>query len=63
MAGRVAGADGLARSPAVAAQRTVRSLVPGLRSTGVVDDRPLARPVRPDVLSRLNVTVPGGETG
>ncbi|MFC6988596.1 nitrous oxide reductase family maturation protein NosD [Haloplanus sp. GCM10025708] len=44
---RVAGAPTLARSPAVAALRGLQDVVPGLRGTGVVDNRPLSRPVRP----------------
>jgi nitrous oxidase accessory protein NosD len=57
--GRVDEADGapsLARSPAIATLRALQDSVPGLRATGVLDDAPLARPVRPETLAALNVT-------
>lgn len=52
--GSVAGAAVLAESPAVVAQRAIQGSVPGLRATGVVDDRPLSVPVRPTVLERVD---------
>ncbi|WP_255199021.1 right-handed parallel beta-helix repeat-containing protein [Halorarius litoreus] len=40
------GAPTLARSPALASIRQLQQLMPGLRGAGVVDTKPLARPVR-----------------
>ncbi|USZ69487.1 nitrous oxide reductase accessory protein NosL [Halorussus salilacus] len=54
--GDVPGASTLAQSPAQAAIRTLQGLVPGLRPTGVVDEAPLAEPVRPDALAETNRT-------
>lgn len=54
--GSVVGAETLARSPALAAIRALQSTVPGLRPTGVVDEAPLADPVRPGVVAELNET-------
>lgn len=52
--GRVPGAATLARSPVVSLLKTLQSLVPGLRATGVVDTAPRASPARPDRLSAVN---------
>jgi len=60
--GRTAGASVLAQSPATMARRTVRDTLPGLQATGAVDARPLAGPVRPDVLATVNRT-DGGVAG
>ncbi|MFB6171513.1 MAG: NosD domain-containing protein [Haloarculaceae archaeon] len=49
----VVGARTLAYSPAVAARRALQGAVPGLRTTGVVDTEPLARPARPTVVARI----------
>jgi nitrous oxidase accessory protein NosD len=49
------GAPTLARSPAVVLIRQLQRLVPGLQSAGVLDPRPLARPVRPDVVERMRM--------
>jgi nitrous oxidase accessory protein NosD len=54
--GRVAGAGTLARSPAVASLHALGDVLPGLQGTGVLDTRPLARPVRPAALAALNAT-------
>lgn len=51
---RVTGATTLAESPALAALRALQGAVPGLRATGVVDEAPLADPVRPEVLAELD---------
>jgi nitrous oxidase accessory protein NosD/nitrous oxide reductase accessory protein NosL len=48
---RVDGTPTLARSPAVAALRSLQDVVPGLRRTGVVDNRPLSRPVHPTAVN------------
>jgi parallel beta-helix repeat protein len=53
LVGRVGGARTLAHSPALGAVRALGEAVPGLRGTGAVDTAPLARPVRPDVVSAL----------
>ncbi|WP_128477159.1 NosD domain-containing protein [Halorussus pelagicus] len=45
------GAKTLAESPALSALRALQGLVPGLRPTGVVDEAPLAEPVRPGALA------------
>lgn len=47
---RAPGAPTLVRSPAVDTVRRLQALVPGLRSTGVIDPEPRATPVRPSVL-------------
>ncbi|MFB6155591.1 MAG: NosD domain-containing protein [Haloferacaceae archaeon] len=63
--GRVDRADGapsLARSPALATLRALQDSVPGLRATGVLDDAPRARPVRPETLGELNATATEAET-
>jgi nitrous oxidase accessory protein NosD/nitrous oxide reductase accessory protein NosL len=49
-AGRVPGASVLAQSPAVTTSRAATRTLPGLTSTGVLDTRPLASPVRPAVM-------------
>lgn len=54
LVGRVGAARTLAHSPAVAAVRALGDAVPGLRGTGAIDTAPLARPVRPDVVSTLD---------
>ncbi len=57
----VTGAKTLADSPALSALRALQGLVPGLRPTGVVDEAPLAEPVRPGALgdaTGANVTEP-----
>jgi nitrous oxidase accessory protein NosD/nitrous oxide reductase accessory protein NosL len=56
--GTASGAGTLAQSPALSAVRALQGVVPGLRPTGVVDEAPLAEPVRPAVVA--NVTA--GET-
>ncbi|MFB6082758.1 MAG: right-handed parallel beta-helix repeat-containing protein [Halorientalis sp.] len=48
----------LRESPAVTLLRSVRDRLPGLRASGVVDTAPLAEPVRPTVLARVNGTRP-----
>ncbi|MHB9285768.1 NosD domain-containing protein [Halobacteriales archaeon Cl-PHB] len=50
------GAATLSQSPAVSAIREFQSQVPGLRGSSIVDPAPLAEPVRPEILERLNVT-------
>lgn len=55
-ADRVAGATTLGRSPAASALRALQGVAPGLRPTGVVDEAPLADPVRPAALAALNET-------
>jgi len=47
----VSGAKTLANSPALSALRALQGVVPGLRPTGVVDEAPLADPVRPAVVA------------
>ncbi len=47
---RAPGAATLVRSPAVDAIRSLQELVPGLRSTGVIDPAPRATPTRPRAL-------------
>lgn len=59
--GQVGAARTLAHSPAVAAVRALGEAVPGLRGTGAIDTAPLARPVRPDIVARLNETTDGTE--
>jgi nitrous oxidase accessory protein NosD/nitrous oxide reductase accessory protein NosL len=59
---RVAGTDVLAQSPAVALWRSLSSVAPGLRATGVADYAPRARPVRPDVVERVAGDGPAGRT-
>jgi parallel beta-helix repeat protein len=54
LVGRMDAARTLAHSPAVAAVRALGDAVPGLRGTGAVDTAPLARPVRPEVVSALD---------
>lgn len=53
---RAPGATTLGRSPAVSALRALQGVAPGLRPTGVVDEAPLADPMRPDALAELNET-------
>jgi nitrous oxidase accessory protein NosD/nitrous oxide reductase accessory protein NosL len=48
-----AGSFALSRSPAVGTLRQFQQAVPGLRGSSVVDTGPLAGPVRPGVLERL----------
>ncbi|MDY7081808.1 MAG: NosD domain-containing protein, partial [Halobacteria archaeon] len=47
---RVPGASTLALSPAVDVVREFRDTVPGLRSTGVMDNSPRVRPVHPEII-------------
>ncbi|AQL44314.1 hypothetical protein BV210_17025 [Halorientalis sp. IM1011] len=48
----------LREAPAMQLVRSVQSRLPGLRSSGVVDTAPLAEPVRPDALERVNGSQP-----
>ncbi|WP_115862456.1 NosD domain-containing protein [Halorussus litoreus] len=50
--GDTPGAATLANSPSLTAIRALQGAVPGLRPTGVVDEAPLADPVRPAVVDR-----------
>jgi nitrous oxidase accessory protein NosD len=54
VAGHAAGGPTLARAPAVGLLRSLREVTPGLRSTGVMDYHPRARPVHPGRLDRLH---------
>lgn len=54
--GRTAGTATLARSPAVAALRSLTDAVPGLRTGGVVDISPRSTPANPELLERVNGT-------
>ncbi|WP_276299775.1 NosD domain-containing protein [Halorussus lipolyticus] len=47
----VSGAKTLADSPALSALRALQGVVPGLRPNGVVDEAPLADPVRPEIVA------------
>ncbi|WP_135306062.1 NosD domain-containing protein [Haloarcula amylovorans] len=47
------GGDTLVRSPAVAMLRALQTVVPGLRSSGVIDTAPLASPVSPQETAQL----------
>ena len=49
----VSGTRTLESSPAVAVLRGFRSVMPGLRSKGVMDQHPLARPTHPEVVARI----------
>ncbi|WP_137286481.1 NosD domain-containing protein [Halorussus salinisoli] len=49
----VSGATTLAESPVLTALRALQGVVPGLRPTGVVDEAPLADPVRPAVVANV----------
>ncbi|WP_458207981.1 NosD domain-containing protein [Haladaptatus sp. NG-SE-30] len=57
----VTGARTLADSPALAAIRALQGTVPGLRPTGIVDEAPLAEPVRPAVVANVTANGTGGE--
>ncbi|WP_336003212.1 NosD domain-containing protein [Halorientalis halophila] len=48
----------LRESPAVALLRSVQDRLPGLRTSGVLDTAPLAEPVRPNTLERVNGSEP-----
>jgi len=53
---RTDGASSLAQSPAMATLEALQDAVPGLRSTGILDDAPRSRPVRPGVLANETTT-------
>lgn len=53
--GRTAGAATLARSPAVAALRSLSDAVPGLKTGGVVDVAPRSSPANPALLERVGL--------
>ncbi|MFB6073238.1 MAG: NosD domain-containing protein [Halobacterium sp.] len=53
VAERATGAPTLARAPALQVLRKLQRRLPGLRFGGVVDERPLADPARPDIVERL----------
>ncbi|WP_121822010.1 NosD domain-containing protein [Halostella salina] len=55
----VPGTPTLARSPAVTFVRALQSVVPGIRSGGVVDDAPRARPARPGTVDRVTAAYDG----
>jgi nitrous oxidase accessory protein NosD/nitrous oxide reductase accessory protein NosL len=54
--GQVAGAETLARSPAVTGVHALEAVLPGLQNTGVIDLQPRTRPVRPETLAAVNTT-------
>lgn len=60
--GDVSGASTLANSPALAALRALQGAVPGLRPTGVVDEAPLAEPVRPEVVANVTANRTRGDS-
>lgn len=49
------GAATLSRSPAVVGLRTLEGTVPGMRTTGIVDEHPLAEPANPELLARAGI--------
>jgi nitrous oxidase accessory protein NosD/nitrous oxide reductase accessory protein NosL len=59
VAHRTSGATLLAESPGVTLWRSLSSVAPGLRSTGVADYAPRARPVRPDAVARVTESTAG----
>jgi len=60
--GQAPAAGTLAQSPALSAVRTLQGVVPGLRPTGVVDEAPLAEPVRPAVVANVTAVETTGQT-
>jgi nitrous oxidase accessory protein NosD/nitrous oxide reductase accessory protein NosL len=59
VAHRTGGAALLAVSPGVTLWRSLSAVAPGLRSTGVADYAPRARPVRPDVVASVAESTAG----